>query len=156
VHILFLDPCFIDMSSHSLKGHGWYDMVWYMIWFDMVRYDTVRYDMIWHLIYDMVHDTMWCDMIYLTAIRRTPGGSSKVHIYIQKIHKTTQLQKTIHRTTQFTNWKECEPCPVFAIYPLAFTLKLRKKHRKTSVGGGGGEDCQLARWKQSIHNNKNI
>jgi len=33
------------------------------------------------------------DMIYLTAIGLTPGGSSTVHIYTQ----------TIHRTTQYTN-----------------------------------------------------
>ena len=33
------------------------------------------------------------DMIYLTAIGLTPGGSSTLHIYTQ----------TIHRTPQFTN-----------------------------------------------------
>jgi len=33
------------------------------------------------------------DMIYLTAIGLSPGGSSTVHIYTQ----------TIHRKTQFTN-----------------------------------------------------
>jgi len=32
-------------------------------------------------------------MIYVTAIRLTPGGSSTAHIYTQ----------TIHRKTQFTN-----------------------------------------------------
>jgi len=30
-------------------------------------------------------------MIYLTAIRLPPGGSSIVHIYTQTIHKTTQF-----------------------------------------------------------------
>jgi len=31
-------------------------------------------------------------------------------------------------------WRgECRPCPAFALY-LAFTLQLRKNHRKTSVG----------------------
>jgi len=39
-----------------------------------------------------IYDTIY-DMIYLTAIGLTPGGSSTVHIYTQ----------TIHRTTQFTN-----------------------------------------------------
>jgi uncharacterized integral membrane protein len=63
-------------------------------------------------------------MIYLlTAIGLTVGGSSTVHIYTQ----------AIHRTTQFTNWEECGPCPVFATYTLAFALQVRKKHGKTSV-----------------------
>ena len=44
----------------------------------------IRYDMIYMIRYDM---------IYLTAIWLRPGGSSKVHIYTQ----------TIHRTTHFTN-----------------------------------------------------
>jgi hypothetical protein len=29
--------------------------------------------------------------------------------------------------------EECGPCPVFAIYALAFALQLRKKYGKTSV-----------------------
>ena len=62
-------------------------------------------------------------MIYLTAIGQTSGSSSTVHIYKQ----------AIHRTTHFTNLEECRPCPVFAIYSLAFALRLRKKHGKTSV-----------------------
>jgi hypothetical protein len=62
------------------------------------------------------------DMIYLTAISMTPGGSSTVHIYTQ----------TIHRTTQFTDQEECGPCPVFARYTLAFALQLWKKQVKTS------------------------
>jgi uncharacterized integral membrane protein len=34
-------------------------------------------------------------MIYLlTAIGLTPGGSSTVHIYMQIIHRTTQLTRT--------------------------------------------------------------
>jgi hypothetical protein len=51
--------------------------------------------------------------------------------------------KTINRTTQFTNWVECGPCPVFAIYSLAFALQLRKKQGKPSVGVA--EECHLAR-----------
>jgi hypothetical protein len=73
------------------------------------------------------------DMIYLTAVGLTPGGSSTVRIYTQ----------TIHRTTQFTNYEECGPCPVFASYTLAFALQLRKKHGKTSVRVAG--ECQLAK-----------
>jgi len=42
------------------------------------------------------------DMIYLTAIGLTPGGSSTVNIYTQTIHRTTQSTQTIHRTTQST------------------------------------------------------
>jgi len=49
-------------------------------------------------------------LIYLTAIGLPPGGSSTVHIYTQTI-----------------------PCPVFAMYTLAFALQLRRKHGKTSV-----------------------
>jgi uncharacterized integral membrane protein len=50
-------------------------------------------------------------MIYLSnAIGLTPGESSTVHIYTQKIHRTTQIQtihgttqiQTIHKTTQIT------------------------------------------------------
>jgi hypothetical protein len=29
--------------------------------------------------------------------------------------------------------EECRPCPVFASFALAFALKLRKRHGKTSV-----------------------
>ena len=37
-------------------------------------------------------------MIYLlTAIGLTPGGSSTVHIYIQTIHRTTQLTTLVRR-----------------------------------------------------------
>jgi len=41
----------------------------------------------------MVVVVVYCyyyDMIYLTAIRLTPGGSSTVNIYTQTIHRTTQ------------------------------------------------------------------
>jgi hypothetical protein len=57
-------------------------------------------------------------MIYLIAIGMPPGGSSTVHIHTH----------TIHRTTQFTNQKECEPCPVFASYTLAFALQKARKN----------------------------
>jgi len=43
------------------------------------------------------------DMIFLTEIGLTPGGSSTVHIYTQTIHRTTQSTQTMHRTTHFTN-----------------------------------------------------
>ena len=41
-------------------------------------------------------------MIYLTAIGLPPGGSSKVNIYTQTIHRTTQSTQKTHRTTQST------------------------------------------------------
>jgi len=70
-------------------------------------------------------------MIYLlTAIGLSPGGSSTVHIYTQAIHRTTHNNRTTQITT---NVEECGPCPVFAIFTLAFALQLRKKHVKTSV-----------------------
>jgi uncharacterized integral membrane protein len=38
------------------------------------------------------------DMInFLTAIGKTPGGSSTVHIYTQTIHRTTQLTTLVGR-----------------------------------------------------------
>jgi hypothetical protein len=59
-------------------------------------------------------------MYLLTAIGLPHGGSSTVHIYI----------KTIHRTTQLTNWEEGGPCPVFewrlwheSNKPIQFRLK---------------------------------
>jgi hypothetical protein len=44
--------------------------------------------------------------------------------HIQTIH--------VHRITP--NLEECEPCPVFASYTLAFALQLRKKHGKNLQG----------------------
>ena len=38
------------------------------------------------------------DMIQLTSIGLTAGGSSTVHIYTQTIHRTTQWTQTIHIT----------------------------------------------------------
>jgi hypothetical protein len=82
----------------------------------------------------------------LTAIGLTQGT---VHIYTQTIHRTAQLTQTIHRTTQLTNWEQCGPCTVFASYTLAFTLKLRKKHGKTSVRARDGEVGVATRYRLS-------
>jgi hypothetical protein len=57
--------------------------------------------------------------IYLTTNGFTPGGSSTVHIYTQTKYRTTQPTQTIRRTTQFTNYEECGPCPIFVRYTLA-------------------------------------
>jgi len=116
-------------------------MIWYMLWYDMIWYAMIRYD-IW---YDMI----WCDMIYLTAIGLLPGGSSTVHIYTKQYIEQHSRHKTIHRTTQLTNWEECGPCPVFARYTLAFALQLRKKHEKTSVRVAG--ECQLFYILLTVH-----
>jgi hypothetical protein len=79
-------------------------------------------------------------MIYLlTAIGLPHGGSSTAHIYTQTVHRTTQNKRYIKQ--KFL--EECGPCPVFASYALAFALKLRKKHGKTSVRVA--EEYQLAR-----------
>jgi hypothetical protein len=49
----------------------------------------------------------------------------------------THKQYTEYRERNIHNNKKrfgkCGPCPVFASYILAFALKLRKKHGKTSV-----------------------
>jgi len=71
-------------------------MIWHMI-YDMIWwYDMIWYDMIW---YDMIYDMIWYDIYLLTATGLTPGGHSMVHIYIQTIHRITQLTT---RTTQLT------------------------------------------------------
>jgi hypothetical protein len=85
------------------------------------------------------------DMIYLTAIGLTPGGSSTVHIYTQTIHRTRQLKLWLEIFLGFELrvakliWKSA----VFASYTLAFALQLRNKHGKTS--DRVAEECQLAR-----------
>ena len=113
----------------------------------------------------------------LTAIGLTPGGSSTVHIYTQRVHtsRTTQLTSLSGRFVGFeprvvklklrcTNRVKIivllgrvRAVPRFATYTPAFALQLRKKHGKT---------CQDSRrvptgtmkteyTEQSIHNNKN-
>jgi len=80
------------------------------------------------------------DMIYLTAVGLTPGGSSTVHIYTQ----------TIHRTTQFTIRKSADRVPSLRGIPWHLPYNWGKKHEKTSARVAG--ECQLARWKQNIQN----
>jgi hypothetical protein len=64
-------------------------------------------------------------MIYLlTAVGLLPGGSSTTHIYIQTIHRTTQI---------LTNMEECGPRHVFASFTLDFAIQLKKKYRKIST-----------------------
>jgi hypothetical protein len=70
-------------------------------------------------------------LIYLlTAIGLSPGGSSTVHIYTNSTWNNTNNNRTTQITT---NLEERGLCPAFASFTLAFSLQLRKKHRKTSV-----------------------
>jgi hypothetical protein len=156
---------------YMIRYDIWYNAIWYMIWYmirydiwyDTIRCDAIRYDIWYGIWYDIWYDMMryviwyiiwymiWYDMTYLlTAIGLTPVGSSTVHIYTQRIHRTAHLTQTIHRTTQLTNWEECGPCTVFASYTLAFAFWLRKKHGETSTRVA--EERQLAQWKQNIQN----
>jgi hypothetical protein len=55
-------------------------------------------------------------MIYLlTAIVLTPGGSSKVHIYTQTIHKTTQNKQYIEQHKNV--WKSAGRAPFLRVLP---------------------------------------
>ena len=70
-------------------------------------------------------------MIYLlTAIGVPPGGSSRVHIYTQTIHRTTQNKQYIE---QHKNFGRVRPVPRLGEFYPAFALQQRKKHGKTSV-----------------------
>jgi hypothetical protein len=96
------------------------------------------------------YSTVQYSTVQYSTVQYSTVQYSTVHIYTQTMHRTTQLMKTICRTTQLTNWEECGPCPVFAKYTLPFALQIRKKHGKTSVRVA--EECQLARLIQNIHN----
>jgi len=64
--------------------------------------------------------------------------------YSTHLH-TNSTQNNTKQIIQIKTQKcleECRPCPVFAGFTLAFALKLRKKHGKTSVRVA--EECQLA------------
>jgi hypothetical protein len=52
--------------------------------------------------------------------------------------------------------EECEPCPVFASFTLAFALQLRKKHGKTSVRVRKTSVRLRRNLSQSIHINIHI
>jgi hypothetical protein len=109
-YMIWCDVVWYDIWYDVIYDMIWcdmiYDMMWYYVWYDVIWYD-MRYDVIWYMIWcDMIYDTMWYMMydinnvIYLlTAIGLTLDGSSKVPIYTQKIHRTTQwnrIQRTEH------------------------------------------------------------
>ena len=48
-----------------------------------------------------MNECIYDDMIYLTAIGLSPGGSSAVHIYTQIIHRTTQNKQYIEQHNNF-------------------------------------------------------
>jgi hypothetical protein len=54
----------------------------------------------------------------------------------QTMHRTTQKYIEQHKKyiEQRKNWEECEPCPVFAGFTLAFALQLRKARKNLSQG----------------------
>jgi len=56
----------------------------------------------------------------------------------QTTHRTTQNkqhteQHKTNSTQNNTKIEECQPCPVFVGFTLAFALQLRKNHGKASV-----------------------
>jgi hypothetical protein len=59
----------------------------------------------------LVLGMIWYDVIYLTAIGLTPGGSSRVHIYIQTIYRTAQSIQTIHRKRNSLIGKSADRVP---------------------------------------------
>jgi hypothetical protein len=76
-------------------------------------------------------------MIYLTAIRLTPGGIGTVHIYTQYIEYRDGTYITLKNYTyvikKLTNLGSAGRAPSLTSYTLAFALQPRKKHGKTSV-----------------------
>jgi hypothetical protein len=75
--------------------------LWALVACSMVH--VILFYFLLYVISPTCFDILGHDMIYLTAIGLTPGGSSTVHIYTQTAHRTTQSTQTIRRTTQFTN-----------------------------------------------------
>jgi hypothetical protein len=53
--------------------------------------------------------------------------------YITHLHSNSTRNTEKVKQSSERKIGKCGPCPVFANYTLAFTLKLRKKHGKTSV-----------------------
>jgi predicted dehydrogenase len=65
----------------------------------------------------------------VAAVQYTFGSHPVAAVQYTFTHKLyTERHKTNNRLK-----KECGPCPIFTVVTLAFVLKLRKKHGKTSV-----------------------
>ena len=105
-----------------------------------VQYSTVQYSTVQ---YSTVSTVQYSTVQYSTVQYSTAQHSTEQYSTVRysTVHSYTQ---TVQRTTQLTNWEECGPCPVFAIYTLAFALQLWKKHGKISI-----------RVRIHKHNNKN-
>jgi hypothetical protein len=73
-------------------------------------------------------------MIYLTAIELTPGGSSTVHIYTQKIHRTTQSTQTIHRKHSSVIMKSADRVPSLRGIPWHLPYNRGKSAGKPQSG----------------------
>ena len=94
----------------------------------------------------------------LTAIGLTPGGSSKLHIDTQTIHRTTKLTQTIHRTTQLTNLGRVRAKPRLCEFYPGICLTTEEKARKNL--SQGSRRVPVGKMKteyteQIIHKNKN-
>ena len=88
----------------------------------------------------------------------TEPGTSWLVVRSSDRQATRLDTQTVYRTTQLTNWEDCGPCPVFAIYTLLFSLQLRKKHEKNLSQGSRRIPVGTMKTEyteQSIHNNKN-
>jgi hypothetical protein len=71
-------------------------------------------------------------MIYLTAIRLPPGGSSTVHIYTQTIHRTTKNKKYIE---QQKNLGRVQAVPRLGeLYPGMYLTTEEKARKNLSQG----------------------
>jgi hypothetical protein len=76
---------------------------------------------------------IWYD-IYLSAVGLTPGGSSTVHIYTQKVHRTTQSTQTIHRKHNSVIRKSADRAPSLRGIPWHLPYNWGKSAGKSQSG----------------------
>jgi len=76
---------------------------------------------------------IWYDMIYLTAIGLTPGGSSTVHIYTQTIHRMTQNKQYIEQHSSLI-WKSADRVPSLRGIPWHLPYNWGKSKGKPQSG----------------------
>jgi hypothetical protein len=79
------------------------------------------------------------DMIYLTAIGLTPGGSSTVHIYTQTIHRMTENKKIHRKYKNILN--SAGRAPSLRVIPWNLPYNCGKNAEKPVRAA---EECQLA------------
>ena len=85
-------------------------MIWNMIF--IIRY------MMWYMTYEIR------DMIYLTAVGLTPGGSSTVLIYTQTIHRTTQRTQKNRKNADRAPSLRGITWQMLQVYPSFILLRL--------------------------------